>query len=282
MTSSRGRVDLHLHTHCSDGALAPRDLVAMLAQAGVTTAAITDHDTMDGWVEGKAAADQLGIRLIPGTELSVAHGGEDIHVLAYFVDPDAPEFRALLTGIRDDRHRRLEEMVARLVRLGIPAEVGAVRARAGQGSVGRVHLALELHERGWVGSYADAFLHYIGDGGPAFRPKRTPSLRASLRAIGEAGGVAVLAHPGAYVQGGLIEAMVPLGLRGVEVYHPMHGPEMVKALEEIAERWGLVKTGGSDYHGVREQERPPGSFDLGEEIVDALAAARPGARTRGE
>jgi hypothetical protein len=176
----------------------------------------------------------------------------------------------------------MEEMTERLVRLGIPVRLEPVLARSGHGSVGRVHLARELHERGWVRTYGDAFQHYIGDGGPAFRPKRTLSLARSLEEIDAAGGVAVLAHPGVYRLDGLLETMVPLGLKGLEVYHPAHSPEQVKEFERLAERWGLVKTGGTDYHGAREQELTPGSIDLKEDIVDELEAVRPPARTRGE
>ncbi|MCA9754184.1 MAG: PHP domain-containing protein [Candidatus Eisenbacteria bacterium] len=277
-----GRIDLHLHTLCSDGRLSPSELVRELASNGVTVAAITDHDTVDGWSEGHRAAEEMGIRLICGTELSVAHEGQDLHVLAYFVDPEDAEFRDVLEGMKRDRIRRMEEMVGRLVQLGIPARMEPVMERAGRGSVGRVHLAQELVERGWVRTYGDAFQHYLGDGAPACRPKTTLPLASSLAAIRAAGGVAVLAHPGIYDLDGLLEVMVPLGLEGLEVYHPSHSTEQVKAFEELADQWGLVKTGGSDYHGAREQELPPGSIDLGQEIVDELEARRPSARTRGD
>ena len=277
-----GRIDLHLHTLYSDGRLTPTELVQELHRAQVTVAAITDHDTLDAWPEGKAVADELGIRLICATEMSVVHGTQDLHVLAYFVDPEDERFGKVLAEIRNDRLRRMEEMADRLVRLGIPVQLEPVLTRAGRGSVGRVHLAQELHERGWVRTFSDAFHHYIGDGGPAFRAKRTPSLARSLEEIARAGGVAVLAHPGVYQLEGLLETMVPLGLGGLEVYHPAHTLEQVREFERLAERWGLVKTGGTDYHGLREQEVTPGSIELGEEIVDELEAVRPPARTRGD
>ncbi|MEZ4648925.1 MAG: PHP domain-containing protein [Candidatus Eisenbacteria bacterium] len=273
---------MHLHTLCSDGRLSPTELVTELASNGVSVAAITDHDTVDGWEEGARAAEEFGIRLICATELSVAHEGQDLHVLAYFVDPANVPFRTLLEGMKKDRVRRMEEMVERLVRLGIPARLGPVMVRAGRGSVGRVHLAQELVDRGWVRTYGDAFQHYLGDGAPACRPKTTLPLAASLAAVTAAGGVSVLAHPGIYKLDGLLETMVPLGLGGLEVYHPSHGAEQVTMLEQLADQWGLVKTGGSDYHGQREQEFPPGSMDLKQEIVDELEARRPSARTRGD
>ncbi len=270
-----GRIDLHLHTHYSDGLHPPEHIVGLLADAGVTTAAITDHDTIEAWPEANAAAAERGIRLICATELSVYENGQDLHLLAYFLDPESKTLGNLLRGIRDSRLRRLGRIVDRLQLLGMPVDVERIRRRAEQGNVGRVHIARELAENGWVSSYLVAFRDYLGDGGPACVPKETVSLEESFKVILEAGGVPVLAHPGIYRLDGLLEVMVSLGLAGLEVHHPSHDPATVRKLQGLAERWGLEQTGGTDYHGGRDEEWMPGSMDLDEDIVVRLEARRP-------
>jgi len=270
-----GLIDLHLHTTCSDGALPPETLVAELAEAGVTVFAVTDHDTVAGVAPARAAAEPLGLRIIPGAEMSVVHRGQDLHILAYFLDGDDPDVAELLHRVRASRFDRMREMVARLNGLGIPVSLDAVVARAADRlSVGRVHLAEELVDRKWVDHYRDVFRYYLSDRGPAHVPKLTADAAETLQVLRRSGAVPVLAHPGAYVIDGLLEELVPAGLLGLEVYHPSHSTAQQLEYRDLAKEWGLVVTGGSDFHGRHENEARPGSLGLEESIVEALENCR--------
>lgn len=269
------RVDLHLHTTCSDGHRTPSELIALCRQQNVTVAAVTDHDTLDGIAAAQAAGVREGVRVIPGVEVSVEHAGQDLHILAYFPRLDDGPFLAMLETVRVGRQRRIERMADRLRLLGIPLTPEEVREHAGPtDAVGRVHVAERLEARGWIGQYRDAFRYYIGALGPAYRAKATLPVEGCLERICAAGGVPVLAHPGAYRLDGLLELMVPAGLAGLEVMHPLHSRSQIREFTELAARWNLVATGGSDFHGDREDEALPGSFELGLEVVKNLEARR--------
>lgn len=271
------RVDLHSHSTYSDGALTPTALVELARRQGVGALALTDHDTVDGVAEARGAAEPLGLELIAGTELSVAHEGQDLHLLAYFLDVEAPELRAHMEALRADRRLRVTRLVARLRLLGIPIEESSILAKArADGAVGRLHVAQVLVEKGWVPTESDAFRWYLGHGGPAYIEKETPDAARSIATLRAAGGVPVLAHPGAYRLEGLLEQLVPAGLLGLEVWHPMHAPADVTRYREQAARFGLLETGGSDYHGNREHEVGPGGLEIGPAILEPIrrAAAR--------
>lgn len=269
------RIDLHLHTTYSDGRLPPRELLRNIRAAGVGVAAIADHDTVDGLAEAAEEADRLGIRLIPATELSIEHRGQDLHVLAYFVDTSDPDLRSLLRRLRRAREVRLHAMVERLHQLGLPIREEEVLARAGsQATVGRLHLAGALVDRGWVPSIDAAFRHYIGSGSPAYREKGTVPLRESMRILLGAGAVPVLAHPGTYDLSGTLEDLLEAGLQGLEAYHPSHQAGEVLVFRELAHERGLIVTGGSDYHGDREDEPEPGSLPIGLDLVRRLEERR--------
>lgn len=272
---SKQRVDLHMHTTCSDGRRTPEELVALCQSQKVTVLAVTDHDTVDGVAAAMEAGERAGLRVIPGVEVSVEHAGQDLHILAYFPRLDDVPFLEMLEGVRVGRRRRIERMTERLALLGIPLTPEEVREHAGPtDSVGRVHVAERLEAHGWIGQYRDAFRYYIGALGPAYRAKATMPVSGCLARIRDAGGVPVLAHPGAYRLDGLLELLVPAGLAGLEVVHPLHSRAQIREFTELATRWNLVATGGSDFHGDREDEALPGSFDLGIEIVEELEARR--------
>ncbi|HZS00721.1 MAG TPA: PHP domain-containing protein [Chloroflexota bacterium] len=279
--SETSRVDLHLHTTVSDGYLTPRELVRRAHANGVRTLAVTDHDNTDGLAEARAEAAALGLTLIPGIELSTDLGPVGVHILGYFLRYDDPGFQARLAPMRDDRLNRAYGMVARLGELGYPISIERVLEIAGEGSVGRPHIAQALLEAGHVGSIAEAFDRFIADHGPAYveRMKLTPQDAIAL--IHAYGGVASVAHPyDAPDVDGLIAELVAAGLDGIETYYQGYGPERVEHLLALTRQYGLVPTGGSDYHGfpmgdAQEVDNDVGSVPVPEETV-ALLRARAG------
>ncbi|TDF98322.1 PHP domain-containing protein [Paenibacillus piri] len=248
--------DLHMHTTASDGTQPPADNVKLAAEAGLAAIAITDHDTVAGIAEALEAGKRLGLTVVPGVEISTVAEGQDIHVLGYWIDPCDPhllERLARLRGVRDQRNRMIIE---RLNELGLSLTMEDVTASL-QGSkkadetVGRPHIAGALMKKGYIASTAEAFERYLGKGAAAYvNPPRIEPFTA-VEWIREAGGVPVLAHPGLYGQDELIGQLAERGLAGLEVYHSDHTPEQEEHYRRIAERFGLIATGGSDFHGER-------------------------------
>ncbi len=245
------RVDLHLHSTASDGRLSPADLVARAASLGLTHIALTDHDTVAGLPEAIAAArNRPGLTLLPGVELSTDTATGETHVLGYFIDTDDAAFLAALERFRDSRENRGERMVAKLNAMGIDIAWERVKEIAGEAAVGRPHIALAMLEKGYIARFEDAFHGYLEQGGPAYaeREKMTPA--EAVRLIIAAGGLAVLAHP--VTTGdpeGTVRALAPAGLVGLEAYYHENTPEDTEAMLALAERYGLLATGGSDFHG---------------------------------
>ena len=245
-------------------------------QHGVTTLALTDHDTTDGLVEARAAAEMHGIELIPGVEINTDVGEHEVHILGYFIDPARPSFQSFLQRMRDGRRHRAEEMVRRLGSLGAVIEWSRVAEIAAGASVGRPHVARALVEAGWVGSPREAFARFIGRHGPAYVPRIKLTPEEAVECIARHGGVPVLAHPGWAASGSVIERLPDLiahGLAGLEIYYPDHTPEMIQEYRRLAERHGLVVTGGTDYHGGGLVTRVPlGSVAVPPDVVPALRA----------
>jgi hypothetical protein len=243
-------IDLHLHTTASDGRLAPTALVEAAAAAGLTTLAITDHDTVAGLPAAGEAARAYGLTVIAGIEITAVDDGRDVHILGYFVDVADPALAEFLARQRADRRRRLDEIVARLAALGAPI----VRPLPGESgddasAVGRPLVARALVEAGHAASIADAFDRFLGVGRPAFVPRRGPAPAEVIARIAAAGGLASLAHPGKTGRDDLIAAMVDAGLAAVEVHHPDHTAADRARYSQIARDRRLLVTGGSDYHG---------------------------------
>lgn len=242
------RVDLHTHTTASDGLLPPGRLVQLANDAGVAVLAVADHDTTDAVEAATAAGVALGVEVIPAVEINTDVDASEVHVLGYFIDHRQDWFQEFLTRLRDGRVHRAAKMVEKLNHLGIPIEFERVRAIAG-GAVGRPHVARALIETGAVKSTEEAFEKYIGRNGPAYveRMKVTPD--EAVRVILQAGGIPVLAHPGWGVPDAMITALVEGGLEGLEVYYPDHTPAMVTRYLDLAARYNLLVTGGTDFHG---------------------------------
>ena len=243
------KLDLHSHTTASDGRLAPAALVGLAFELGVTTLAVTDHDTTDGLAEAHAAAGPLGITLVDGIEFGCDLPFGEVHLLGYLFDPAHPALVARLAWLRAGRVERGHAMVARLNALGIPVAWDRVQAIAAGGSVGRPHVAQALIEGGWVADTDEAFSRYLAWGGPAYVPRRRLLPADVIALVREAGGVVSLAHP-AHIPD-LETQLAPLvaaGLVGLETYYGGYDAPTVAGLAELAARFGLVPTGGSDYH----------------------------------
>jgi predicted metal-dependent phosphoesterase TrpH len=261
--------DLHAHSSASDGALAPKALVDEAARRGVTTFALTDHDTTRGLAAAQARAAELGIELIPGIELSVSEdqGRRQMHILGLGIDPAHPELVRVAADLDGQRVRRVQAMVERLRELGIEIDAAQVRERAGDAALGRPHVARVLVASGVCRDADEAFARFLGRGRPAFVPRLGLCARDAIAAIHESGGVASLAHPnlsvGVDAPGGLeafVDRVAGAGLDGLEVEHPSHTPAMRKRLRRMARAYGLLATGGSDFHGDRTQDAPLGSL----------------------
>ena len=241
------RVDLHLHTTASDGQFSPSELVAMALERDLLVIAITDHDTTTGIAEALEAARGTGLEVIPGVEISCDVPHEEVHLLGYYLDHHHPALQGKLRAMRDARLRRAKGMLARLTALGLPLPWEMVAELAGDGSVGRPHIAQSMLKMGYVASTDEAFDLYIGRNGPAYveRYKLGPSDAVSL--IEEARGLPVLAHPLKVMH--FLPSLVEAGLVGLEVYYNGYSPEDIRELAALARKFDLIPTGGSDFHG---------------------------------
>ncbi|GGV66415.1 PHP domain-containing protein [Streptomyces griseoloalbus] len=251
------RIDLHTHSTASDGTDTPAELVRKAAASGLDVIALTDHDTTRGHAEALAVLP-AGLTLVTGAELSCRLDGISMHMLAYLFDPEEPALLAERELVRDDRVPRAQGMIAKLNALGVPVTWEQVARIAGDGSVGRPHVATALVELGVVPTVSDAFTQeWLADGGRAYMEKHETDPYETLRLIKNAGGVAVFAHPAASKRGrtvpeSAIAELAEAGLDGIEVDHMDHDPETRARLRGLAKELGLLVTGSSDYHGSRK------------------------------
>ncbi|MET9360487.1 PHP domain-containing protein [Streptomyces sp. NPDC006632] len=255
------RIDLHTHSTASDGTDTPAELVRNAAAAGLDVVALTDHDTTRGYAEAVAALPDLDLTLVTGAELSCRVDGVGLHMLAYLFDPEEPELSRERELVRDDRVPRAQGMVAKLQDLGVPITWERVARIAGDGSIGRPHVAEALVELGVVASVSDAFVpDWLGDGGRAYVGKHELDPFEAVRLVKAAGGVTVFAHPlalkrGRVVPESVIAELAAAGLDGIEVDHTDHDEPTRARLRALADELGLLTTGSSDYHGSRKTVR---------------------------
>lgn len=263
------RVDLHTHSTASDGELPPADLVRLAIERGLSVIALTDHDSCDGIDVAIEAARGTILELIPGVELSCDVSQSEVHMLGYFVDWHDAHFQSMLDKFRGVRFGRAEKMTKKLAALGAPISFERVKEIAGDGSIGRPHVAQALLEAGHVATVTEAFDKYIGRNGPAYveRFRLTPEDAVSL--ILQAGGVPVLAHPREVTS--WVEPLVKAGLIGLEVHYGLYDDPTRAELARIARQYGLVATGGSDFHGLNKMGHMSG---LGETYVPPEVVAK--------
>lgn len=248
----------------------------MALERGLAVIALTDHDTLGGVAEAQQAAVGTGLEVIAGVEVNSEGDWGDLHFLGYYVDPENGPLRERLQAMQNARVGRAHQMVERLREMGMPLEWEEVRALTGGDSVGRPHLARALLNRGYVATTQEAFDRFIGNDGPAYFPRLRLTPLEVIQAIIEAGGLPVLAHP-AYCGAAAVERIpefVGYGLRGVEVYYPHHAPEEIEMLLGLCREYGLLVTGGSDFHGPGAEEGAPlGSVYVPLECVERLREA---------
>jgi len=267
-------IDLHLHSTASDGTDTPADVMRAAADAGLDTVALTDHDTTAGWAEAAAAAREVGVVLVPGAEISCRWNGVGVHMLSYLHDPDHPALVAELSRTRDDRLTRARRMVSHI---GSDYDLlweHVLEHVGDDATVGRPHIADAMVARGLVASRDEAFATVLHNTSRYYRPHHSPEAALVVRAIRDAGGVPVMAHPRAGRRGRLvpdraISRLAAVGLGGLEVDHRDHDPADREALRGMARELGLVVTGSSDYHGTGKLNRL-GEFTTSPEALAAI------------
>ncbi len=266
-----GRVDLHMHTIHSDGTLTTRELMDRAHTVGLTTISITDHDNTGAISEALALSHEFGIEVIPGMELSASYGTYDIHILGYFFDHTNAALQEYLQLYRDERLKRAERIVEKLNDLNVPLSLDAVLDQAGNGSVGRPHIANALLEEGLTETYQEAFFKYLGFGKPAYEQKFRVSPREATELIASAGGLSFLAHPGNALDEKVLMEVIKQGVDGIEVVHPSHSPERMAFYRGIAQEYLLLTSGGSDFHGGRRNDADIfGKYVISEEEVELM------------
>ncbi len=241
--------DLHTHTHCSDGGLAPEALVERAADRGLQVLSVTDHDTTNGLEAARAAARSHGIRLVSGVELSVEVDSHSVHLLGYGFVPGHPALTDYLSAFSRRRQERLDRMIRRLSEVGVEVSPQVIeRHVAASVAPGRPHLARALVDEGHTESYRAAFEQYLGADQSAYVPAPTRPATEAIDALHAAGGVAVLAHPGQWIPGSVLMALREHGLDGIECHFPSHPDYLVDYYQNLCRSHDLLATGGSDYH----------------------------------
>jgi hypothetical protein len=271
----KAKADLHIHSNASDGRYSPAEIVNMAAAAGLTIMALTDHDTIDGLAPALEAAKAFpALRLIPGVELSTDTTGGEVHVLGYFIDYTNQEFKASLERMRNSRAIRTEKMIAKLKELGCDVELARVREIAGNGALGRAHVAQALLEKGYITSFKEAFTKYIGRNGPAYVAREKLKPAEAVQLILKVHGLPVLAHPFTTLNPEtIVKELKMSGLAGMEVYYAGYLPAETNNLLNLAQKYDLIPTGGTDYHGIdTASEMTIGGTDVPMLFVEKLIA----------
>lgn len=282
MNQINGRCDLHTHSQASDGMQPPAENVKLAKQRGLSAVALTDHDTVAGVAEAQRAGREYGIDVVAGVEISTRAGGKDIHVLGYYVNTEDEKFLERLRGLREAREERNHLIIAKLQELGLEIswqEVidGLGRPLEPDESIGRPHMADVLVRKGYAADMRDAFNRYLAEGQPGYVSVPRVAPEDACQWIKDADGAAVIAHPGLYRDDELVRRiLVDAHPDGIEVVHSDHGPEEERRYAELAREFGLIQTGGSDYHGVRQGvvfHGDLGSKTVTVDVLDKLRAA---------
>ena len=247
-------VDLHTHSHASDGTDSPEELVRLAAQAGLSAIALTDHDTLAGLDEACLAGTRHGISVIRGCELASESPYGEVHFLGLWIPEHAPALESALHGIREERMVRNRQILTKLCEAGMDVSMEEVLAEAGGETIARPHIARVLVAKKYVSSVQDAFASLLGDGGSMFIPRALPSPQEALVLLKNEGAVTVLAHPMlikapfSWLEK-LVHGLATEGLDALEAWHSDHDAAKVRTVTSMAKRYGLALSGGSDYHG---------------------------------
>ena len=276
-------IDLHVHSTFSDGSFIPEDLIHRAVEEGLYAMALTDHDTVGGIPRFLAAAEGKPVVPVPGVEISADFSPGTMHMLGYFFDPKNETLNSRLQWLREGRDARNQEILHKLIRLGLHISWAEVKKYAEEDVVGRPHFAQALLARGYVANKDEAFERYLGKGKPAYAERRRLTMKDSIDLISGAGGVAVLAHPFTLKLPSkqlkdLVRELRDFGLAGIEVYYSEHTTSMQREYLKLAKEFGLVATGGSDFHGALTPDialgRGFGSLKIADDIVAQLLDRR--------
>ncbi len=247
-------IDLHIHSNHSDGTFSPQEIVSLAVQKGLTAISITDHDTVTGVEEAVASGMELGVEVVPGIEMSVRYERGPLHILGYFIDYNDADFLKSIQILQEARTTRNKAIIRKLVQTGIDISYEEVLEFSREGQTGRPHIARVLVEKGVVASINEAFHKYLGGGKIAYEPRFLYDPEQTIDLIKQSGGLSVMAHPALLSSDvneleAAIRELKSAGLDGIETYYPRHCKSFRKKLKKIAEKYDLVITGGSDYHG---------------------------------
>ncbi len=270
------KIDLHIHTTASDGRLTPSEAVRRAADLGLKIISITDHDSVGGIDEALAEARKFPeLMVIPGIEMGADVPWGEMHILGYFVDPHSVTFCQKLEKLRNSRIARTQKMVSKLADMGIHLHWEHVVSIAAGASIGRPHIAQAILEQGYVTVLQEAFEKYIGDNSPAYVEREKLGPVETVELIIEAGGLPVLAHPAKTENlDSILEDLKSAGLVGMEVYYKDYSPKTIERLARMADKHGLIRCGGSDYHGFEDDDNEIGRSGVPQETIDQLIAAR--------
>jgi hypothetical protein len=263
--------DLHSHTNYSDGILTPLELLTKAKAAGIGAISITDHDTVEGVRVALTLADEIGIKVIRGIEISCYENRQNIHILGYNFDIDNPELTVFLKNQKEYRKERAFNILEKLSSLNLPLNFEELLERTGDVPITRPHIAQMMVDKGYVPTLREAFYQYLGEDMPAYVYKSDIPVTAAIEIINKSGGVAVLAHPANWFKPAFLFKLIESGLDGIEVYHPSHNQNLVKHYKSIASQFWLLETGGSDFHGNREyDEMNLGKFGISEKQLETI------------
>ncbi len=262
--------DLHLHTFFSDGTYSPEELVASAKRLNFATVALTDHDTVEGCAPTERLCAAAGMEFLSGTELTAEQDGNEIHILGYCFDRANSKLLLEIAKFQTVRQNRIREMVARLNQLSIPLEAEAVFTLANCRAPGRPHVARALVDAGFCESLDEAFERFLKKSRPAWVPKFKMSAGHAIDLLHQAGGLAVMAHPGLNRSDKVIPGMVEAGLDGIECFHTKHSSATASRYLKLAQRFHLLVTGGSDCHGASKGKPVMGSVKLPYHYVEEL------------
>jgi len=274
---SAGRIDLHSHSRASDGQYAPGEVAEQVARAGLAVWSLSDHDTVAGLAAAREAARRVGVRFVPGIELSAFLDGREIHLLGHFVDPEAPALRRFEDHLALHRRKRMHLILERLSAVGVRIR-GADVEKFGDGkTIGRAHVARAILETGAVSSVKEAFDLFLGEGRPAYVQRFRLEVDDAVRLVRGAGGTVTVAHPGVSgLERGDVERLASRGVVGIETHHPDHNPSVREKYLRLARELNLVPTAGSDYHGeVVSPDRHLGQVTMEPEDLKRLEGHRP-------
>lgn len=266
--------DLHLHTQFSDGTFTPEELVLYAQKGGLACIALTDHDTVEGCARAAAACAAVKMEFIPGAELTAEHHDTEVHIIGYFLDTENRILLDRIAQFQAVRQNRIREMVAALNKRGVPLRAETVFALANCKSPGRPHVARALVQEKLITNLDEAFERFLKKGKPAWVPKTKMSALESMELIHQAGGLAVMAHPGLNRTDEIIPDLVKAGLDGIECFHTKHSTVMSERYLMIAEKFHLLVTGGSDCHGFSKNKPLIGTVKLPYAHVEKLIAAK--------